>query len=181
MDDPTAIRRLRTGDFSGLEYLMYRYQAKATRAAFLITRDPSRAEDAVQDVFLRIFRHPDRLDDGRPFEPYLMRAVINAALNACRSERRLVSLEDGAEGVGRLIEQAASVESHVEYSQKKREILEALGQLPARQRAAIVQRYYLDMSEKEMALALDAAPGTVKWLLNSARTTLGALLKKERI
>jgi RNA polymerase sigma-70 factor, ECF subfamily len=69
----------------------------------------------------------------------------------------------------------------VEYSQIKRDILDALGQLPPRQRAAIVQRYYLGMSEKEMALALDAAPGTVKWLLNSARTSLRALLNKERI
>jgi len=181
MDEATAIRRLKNGDFDGLEYLMHRYQVKATRAAFLITRDPSQAEDAVQDVFLRIFRHPERLDDSRPFEPYLMRGVVNAALNACRSERRLVSLDGGGEGVDRLIEQAASVESRVEYSQKKREILDALGQLPRRQRAAVVQRYYLDMSEKEMALALEAAPGTVKWLLNSGRTTLRALLKKERI
>jgi RNA polymerase sigma-70 factor (ECF subfamily) len=69
----------------------------------------------------------------------------------------------------------------VEYSQAKRHILDALEQLPPRQRAAIVQRYYLEMSEKEMALALDAAPGTVKWLLNSARSTLRAVLNKERI
>ena len=181
MDEVTAIRHLKSGDFSGLEYLMHRYQVKATRTAFLITRDEARAEDAVQDVFLRIFRHPNRLDDSRPFEPYLMRSVINAALNACRGERNLISLESNTHAVETLIEQAVSVESDVEYSQIKRNILDALGELPPRQRAAIVQRYYLDMSEKEMALALDAAPGTVKWLLNSARTTLRALLNKERI
>jgi len=55
-----------------------------------------------------------------------MRGVINAALNACRSERRLVSLDGGGEGVDRLIEQAASVESRVEYSQKKKMIVDAL-------------------------------------------------------
>jgi RNA polymerase sigma-70 factor (ECF subfamily) len=181
MDEATAIRRLKEGDFSGLEYLMHQYQAKATRAAFLITRDKAQAEDAVQDVFLRVFRHPDRFDESRPIEPYLMRSVINAALNACRSERRLVSLESNTHAVENLIERAASVESDVEYAQIKRGVRDALGQLPPRQRAAIVQRYYLDMSEKEMALALDAAPGTVKWLLNSARTTLRGLLNKERI
>ncbi len=181
MDESTAVRRLKDGDFSGLEYLMQRYQVKATRAAFLITRDKAQAEDAVQDVFLRIFRHPDRLDDRRPVEPYLMRGVINAALNACRSERRVISLESNAHAVETLIERAASVESDVEYAQVKRDLLSALGQLPPRQRAAIVQRYYLDMSEREMALALDAAPGTVKWLLNSARTALRGLLNKERI
>src|SRR5574340_372660 len=181
MDDATAIRRLKSGDFSGLEYLMYRYQAKATRAAFLITRDRALAEDAVQDVFLRVFRHPNRLDDSRPIEPYLMRSVMNAALNACRSERSVVSFEGDADVLERLIEHAASIESGVEYSEAKSHILEALGQLSPRQRAAIVQRYYLEMSEKEMALALDAAPGTVKWLLHSARATLRSLVNKERI
>ena len=181
MDEATAIRRLKSGDYSGLEYLMRRYQAKATRAAFLITRDKAQAEDAVQDVFLRIFRNANRLDDSRPVEPYLMRSVVNAALNVCRGERNLISLDSNVDAVERLIERAGSVESDVEYSQIKRNIRDALGQLPPRQRAAIVQRYYLDMSEKEMALALEAAPGTVKWLLNSARTTLRALLNKERI
>jgi RNA polymerase sigma-70 factor (ECF subfamily) len=53
--------------------------------------------------------------------------------------------------------------------------------LPPRQRAAIVQRYYLEMSEKEMAEALEAPPGTVKWLLNAARARLRALLGSERM
>ena len=181
MDEITAIRRIKAGDFGGLEYLMERYQVKATRAAFLITRDTARAEDTVQDVFLRIFQHPNRFDESRPFEPYLMRSVINSALNVCRDEKHFVSLEANVESVERLISHVASVESQMEYSQIKSEIMNALGQLPPRQRAAIVQRYYLDMSEKEMALALDAAPGTVKWLLNSARANLRDMLKKERI
>jgi RNA polymerase sigma-70 factor, ECF subfamily len=181
MDEITAIRRLKAGDFSGLEYLMERYQVKAGRAAFLIVRDKARAEDVVQEVFLRIFQRSNHFDETRPFEPYLMRSVINSALNACRDEKRSVSLEGDIESVERLVERAVSVESQTECSQLKHEILDALGQLPPRQRAAIVQRYYLDMSEKEMALALDTAPGTVKWLLNSARTGLRDLLKKERI
>ncbi len=181
MDEITAIRRLKAGDFGGLEYLMSRYQVKAARAAFLITRDKAKAEDVVQDVFLHIFQRPGHFEEDRRFEPYLMRSVVNAALNACRSEKKSISLEGNLEMVERLMEQAASVESQAEYSQRKSEILDALGQLPPRQRAVIVQRYYLEMSEQEMSLALDAAPGTVKWLLNSARTGLRNLLKKERI
>jgi RNA polymerase sigma-70 factor (ECF subfamily) len=79
-----------------------------------------------------------------------------------------------------LIAQAASVEDQVEFSQLRGAIDAALAALPARQRAAIVQRYYLQMSEKEMAQALEAPPGTVKWLLNAARTRLRTLLGSER-
>jgi RNA polymerase sigma-70 factor, ECF subfamily len=181
MDELTAIRRLKAGDFGGLEYLMAQYQVKALRAAFLILRDQTEAEDVVQEVFLRMFQHPNYYDERRPFGPYLMRSVINAALNACRDEQKSVSLDGKLETVERLIAQVASIESQVEYAQIKSELLDALGKLPPRQRAAIVQRYYLEMSEKEMAQALDAAPGTVKWLLNTARAGLRELLKKERI
>lgn len=86
MDEITGIRRMKTGKFGGLESLMARYQAKAVRAAFLITRDKARAEDVVQEVFLRIFQHLNRFDETRPFEPYLMRSVVNTTLKACRDE-----------------------------------------------------------------------------------------------
>lgn len=181
MDEITAIRRLKEGDFGGLEYLMELYQVKAVRAAFLIVRDKTKAEDVVQDVFLRIFERPKSFDEGRPFGPYLLRSVINLALNVCRYEKHSISLESNLERVERLVLQAASMESQMEYSEIKSEILNALGQLPPRQRAAIVQRYYLGMSEKDMAVTLDVAPGTVKWLLSSARASLRELFKKERI
>jgi RNA polymerase sigma-70 factor (ECF subfamily) len=52
--------------------------------------------------------------------------------------------------------------------------------LSSRQRAVIVQRYFLEMSEREMADELRTAPGTVKWLLNAARARLRNLLGSER-
>ena len=48
--------------------------------------------------------------------------------------------------------------------------------LSPRQRAVIVQRYYLEMDEKDMVQALNVAPGTVRWLLAAARERLRALL-----
>ena len=79
-----------------------------------------------------------------------------------------------------LLSQAASVESYVEYIQLKKRIVAALARLEPRQRAVVIQRYYLEMSEKEMAVALDAPPGTIKWLLNRARARLQDLLGSER-
>jgi RNA polymerase sigma factor (sigma-70 family) len=59
--------------------------------------------------------------------------------------------------------------------------MEVLSDLPPRQRAVIVQHYYLEMSEQEISEALDSPRGTVKWLLNAARTRLRALLGSERM
>jgi RNA polymerase sigma-70 factor, ECF subfamily len=172
MDDREAVRLLRRGKIVGLEYLVARYQVKATRAAFLILHESSAAEDVVQESFIRLFQNSSQFDETRPFEPYFMRIIVNAALNACRNDGRFVSLDSNVEMMDGLISQAASVESQVEYWEARNEILEALKRLSPRERAVVVQRYYLDMSEKEMSLALDAAPGTVKWLLNSARNKL---------
>jgi len=180
MDDLQAIQRLKAGDMSGLETLVMRYQMKAVRTAFLITHDETLAEDVVQDTFVRIYQRIDQFDPSRPFEPYLLRSVVNAALNAAQKVNRHVSREGDIDQVEGLLSQAASVELEMEYLQLKQGIVAALAKLEPRQRVAVVQRYYLEMSEREMAEALDAPPGTVKWLLNAARTRLRDLLGSER-
>jgi RNA polymerase sigma factor (sigma-70 family) len=183
MDDLQAIRRLKNGDIGGLEVLIARYQAKAIRTAYLITHDEPMAEDVVQDAFVRFYERARLFEEGRVFEPYFLRCVVNAALNAVeRQSRTATSLDREADlhDLEGLLKRAASVEEQVEMVQLKQAILQALGALSPRQRAVAVQRYYLEMSEKEMTLSLDIAPGTVKWLLNTARTRLRDLLASER-
>lgn len=182
MEDLQAIRRLKRGDMGGLECLIARYQGKALRTAFLITQDELLAEDVVQDVFLRFYQRAAYFDEARSFEPYFLRSIVHAALNCIEHEKRGQSFttEDTSE-LENLLEEAASVEEQVEFNTLKQRIAEALTTLPPRQRAAIVQRYYLEMSEKEMAEALDSPAGTVKWLLNAARARLRALLGSERM
>jgi RNA polymerase sigma-70 factor (ECF subfamily) len=182
IDDLQAVRRLKSGDIGGLELLVARYQGKAIRTAFLVTHDEPMAEDVVQDVFVRFFERAYRFDETRPFGPYFMRSVVNTALNTVQREKKGIRLqeEDATELVA-LLEKAASIDEQMESASLNRQILEALSKLPPRQRAVIVQRYYLEMSEKEMAEALDAPAGTVKWLLNKARNRLRSLLGSERM
>ncbi len=180
MDDHEAILWMKNGQIEGLEVLVNRYQVGAVRTAFLITHDKALAEDVVQETFIRLYQRIHHFDETRLIEPYLMRSVANAALNVVRRDGKVVSLETDTTSLEILLEHAASVESQVEYNQLSHEILQALSKLSPRQRAVIVQRYYLEMSEQEMAQALDAAPGTIKWLLNAARTRLRVLLDSER-
>lgn len=181
-EDLQAIRRLKRGDISGLECLIARYQGKALRTAFLITHDEPMAEDVVQDVFVRFYQRADCFDESHPFEPYFLRSIVNAAINLVAREKKARSFADqDTVELEELLEQAAAVEEQVEFNTLKWQISEALAKLPPRQRAVIVQRYYLEMSEKEMSEALDAPPGTVKWLLNAARTRLRSLLGSERM
>jgi len=175
-EDLQAVRRLKSGDIGGLESLVSRYQVRAIRAAFLIVRDEQVAEDVAQETFVRVFQHIRRFDETRSFGPYLLRSVVNAALDVAQRTLKREGVTVGIESVEGLLQHAITVEAQAEFNAVKQDIYHALEALSPRQRAAIVMRYYLEMSEKEMAASLNAAPGTVKWLLNAARERLRGLL-----
>jgi RNA polymerase sigma-70 factor, ECF subfamily len=175
-----AVQRLKRGDIGGLETLVGQYQVRAARTAFLILQDEAAAQDVAQDVFIRIYQRIRHFDESQPFEPYLLKSVVHAALNVARSNAKSVSLDGDLAEIETLLTGGKSPEAQTEANQHSQQILAALSKLSSRQRAVIVQRYYLEMSEKEMAESLNAAPGTVKWLLNAARARLRDILNPER-
>ena len=180
MDEQQAIQRLKNGDIGGLEFLVARHQVKAVRTAYLITRDPGLAEDIVQDSFLQAFRAARGFDETRPFEPWFLRSVVNAAVKMMQRSARQVQVGEEADEF--LLEEFAarveSVEEQVESIEVENQIWDAMQKLSPRQRAVIVQRYFLEMSEKEMAEDAGSAVGTVMWMLNAARERLRGLLER---
>jgi RNA polymerase sigma-70 factor (ECF subfamily) len=182
MDELKAIRRLKNGDMGGLEILIAHYQDKAVRTAYLVTQHEPMAEDVVQDSFVRFYERIRYFDETRAFEPYFLRSVINAALNAIEKENHGSASNEALDApvLESLLARAVSVQEQVEYSQLKHAVSKALEELSPRQRAVVVQRYYLEMSEKEMTETLDVTPGTIKRLLHAARNRLRSLLGSER-
>ena len=178
MDEKQAIYRLKQGDIDGLEFLVDQFQVKAVRVAYLITRDLGLAEEIVQESFVKSYRSIRTFEENRPFEPWFLRNVVNASVKTIQRSARHVEMgEDVDETLfTELISSMESVEEQVESLEFQNRIWEAMQKLSPRQRAVIVQRYYLEMSEKEMAAESGAAVGTIKWLLNAARERLRSLL-----
>jgi RNA polymerase sigma-70 factor (ECF subfamily) len=182
MEEQEAIARLKRGDIGGLEALVRRYQVQAVRTAYLITRDRALAEDIVQAAFLRACERIGQFDAGRPFGPWFLRSVANDAVKAAARRERLVPLEFSAEGketslADLLADPNPGPAEMAEAAEVRQAVWTALGKLPLAQRAAIVLRYYLGLSEAEMAKQLDCPPGTVKWRLHAARKRLRRLLR----
>jgi RNA polymerase sigma-70 factor (sigma-E family) len=139
---------------------LYREHALGlTRLALVMVRDPQVAEDVVQDAFCGLHRRWGYLDDQGKALGYLRSAV----LNGCRTEfrRRKKSRQQPADVP------AWSAESAAMAIEERREVLRALNRLPARQREALVLRYYLDLSEADTAAAMRVSRGTAK--SNAAR------------
>ena len=185
MEEQEAVERLRRRDISGLEVLASKYYVRAVRSAYLVTRDRALAEDLVQEAFIRAYERIDQLDPQRPFAPWFLRSVVNAAINEVNRRGRQVPLEveRGGERVslGELLPGTeVGPETQMEREELRQVVWEALEELPAAQRAAVVMRYYLEMSEAEIAGEMEVPAGTVKSRLNAARTRLQGLLRPVR-
>jgi len=183
LNEKTAIKRMQRGDISGLAALVQRYEIEAVRTAYLITRDKALAEDVVQSTFLRTYQRIDQYDTARPFAPWFMRSVVNAAIQVTKRRQRDLSLDDAVPGTGKdvtfadlLPDHAPSPADEAETAELRQTIWEALGQLSPEQRATVVLRYYLDFSDDEISTQLRITPGTVRWRLHAARKQLKGLL-----
>lgn len=181
MDERRAIDRLINGDIGGLEFLVKQHQVRAVRAAYLIVRDRTLAEDVVQGAFVRVYEKIHQFDPERPFAPWLMKVVVNDAIKAAKRRERTVSFQQSnAEDLNiQLADTGRGPHELAEEAEDRRRVWAALEKLPPAQRAAIVQRYYLGMSEAEMSASGASPPGTIKWRLHAARKSLAKLLRSQ--
>ncbi|MDQ3679069.1 MAG: sigma-70 family RNA polymerase sigma factor [Actinomycetota bacterium] len=145
------------------------HQPVVYRAAWLILRDDAAAEDVAQETFLRAFRNADKLEPEADARPWLYRIAVNLALNRLRSRRR------EARAVTRLGPRVALWEDDAsERGVGDNTVADALRRLPDRLRVPVILRYYLDLSEKDIARALGVRAGTTKSRLSEARRLLAA-------
>lgn len=173
MHEHEAVVRLQHGDISGLEPLVRLYQQPALHAAFLVCRDSALAEDLVQAAFVRVYERIAQFDSGRPFGPWFIRSVVNDALKAV-SRGRSVPL--GPETDAAPAPPEDSPEAVLVAAETREAIWALVEQLSPQQRAAVVLRYYCDLTDAEVALQLGCPPGTVRRRLHDARHRLRTLL-----
>jgi RNA polymerase sigma-70 factor (sigma-E family) len=148
-----------------LEDLYVRFAPGAIRVAYLMTGDRAAAEDLVQEAFVRFVGRLHSLRDPNAFDAYLRRTVINLSKNHFR--RRALERAE--------LHRQASLPPAVH---EERDISEyesmraALLALPAKQRAAIVLRYYEDLPETRIAEVLRCRPATVRSLVSRGLAAL---------
>ena len=139
------------------------------RLAYLITGDQSQAEELVMDAFLRTLAGWWRIRDLDRADRYLRRAVVN--LSRSQNRRRHTADRSG------LADQPTMVFSTNADPEDARVVWDAVRSLPQRQRAAVVLRYYEDLSEADIADTLGCSVGTVKSQLSKARASLARALE----
>ncbi len=143
----------------------------AIRLAYLLTGDRSVAEDITQDAFVRVSGRLAHLREGGAFDAYLRRAVVNLSKNHFR--RRAVE-----RAFLERTRPATVTAGHEQPLVDREATMAALARLPQRQRAAIVLRFYEDLTEDAIAQILRCRNGTVRSLVTRGVQALRADIQR---
>ncbi|KAB2343480.1 SigE family RNA polymerase sigma factor [Actinomadura rudentiformis] len=154
-----------------LTRLFREHHLELVRMALLIVGDKPTAEDVVQDVFTAMHDRLDRLHEHHAMLPYARTAVINRCRTVLRRRKLASRLHQHHEPP------VWSAESAAMLGEDCREVFEALRSLPRRRREVLVLRYYLNLSDAEIAEVMGVSGGTVKSTMSRALTALAKKLE----
>jgi RNA polymerase sigma-70 factor (ECF subfamily) len=175
IDEAQAIRLLKSGDPKGAEALLEQHQREVYNVALRMLGEPSAAEDAAQDAFLRAFSRLDLYREGEPFGAWLHGIVRNRCLDILRSRAR-------AGAVYPLLPAAQpDAESDAIRNLEAQGVRRALSRLPSRDRALLVLRYWEDRPMEEVARSLGMTDGAARVALHRARRALAGELSTMEI
>jgi RNA polymerase sigma-70 factor (ECF subfamily) len=184
LPDEELIRKLAQGDEDALRILVERYSPSIYRFSVGYTGDESLAEDVAQEVFFRLFLHAGKYTAGRSFKTWLFTIVRNAGIDLARpySYRKSSSFRLGGGPAQEdfapesIANGSPTQEDRMVSHERQQMMVESLQDLPEKQRAAIVLKYYEDMSTKEIAEVLGKSVSSVEALLARAKQKLAKLL-----
>ena len=181
--DRDLIRRVGEGDEEAFRSLFRRYAPTAQALARRVARQPSLAEEIVQEAFLAVWRNPSAYDQRLgTVRSWLMGLVHHRAVDAVRREetqrrwvqRAVSSIEPVSDPIGTLIEE-------IGLSEERAAVGDALSELPDEQRMVIELMYFEGRTQSQIAERLSLPLGTVKSrCLLGMRRLRGTLLGKER-
>lgn len=168
LEESELTARARAGDAAAYEALVRQTQAVAFRTAYLVLGDAAEAEDATQEGFVKAYYALDRFRPGAPFRPWVLQIVANEARNRRTAARRRLALASRAADRASEAGAAPSPESAALAHERRAAVLAALDGLRDEERLAVACRYFLDLTEAEIAAVLDCPRGTVKSRLSRA-------------
>ena len=167
------VDQARAGDQQAFGELVQMHQHAVYNLAYRMLGERGEAEDAAQETFLRAYSHLDRYDAERPFRTWLLSIASNHCIDRLR-KRRLVwlSIEEPLPPHPALSSDEIEPEDAVISNERGAAIQRMLAELSPEYRAAVVLRYWYDLSYTEIAEMLSTTESAVKSRLFRARQAL---------
>ncbi|HEX3872830.1 MAG TPA: RNA polymerase sigma factor [Solirubrobacteraceae bacterium] len=166
------MRAAQRGDAAALEALFTAFWPQCHRAAWLITRDHSAAEDIAQEGFLAAVAALDRFDRSRRLGPWLHTIVARRAIDYARARTVRREVRDGPADSGPSADEPQT-------SGPSADLLDALAGLHHERRVVVVLRHLLDLSPRQIAEILDVPVGTVNSRMRRALDQLRTDIERD--
>ena len=167
------VRRAKAGDREAFETLVREHERRVLRTALRLLGRLDLAQDAAQEVFLRMHRFLGQFDDERALGPWLYRMVVNTChdLRRRRGLPEMLPLDDVAEPAATR-GGAAEIDARLDQERRRELVARALQRLPEKERAAVVLRDIEGIPTREVARILGSSEETVRSQVCTARVKL---------
>jgi RNA polymerase sigma-70 factor, ECF subfamily len=170
-----SIRAARSGDNRAFEDIMVATERRIASLAWHILGDAEEVKEALQETFLRVFRHLDTYDERRDFFGWLYRIAVNVCRDLDSRRRRWRFLLP--------IEKAEHASAPAEDPVAKADVallMRAIDTLPQKQRFAIILRDIEEKTTEEVAEILGSSAATVRVQISSARAKIRKFMEGSR-
>ena len=175
LTDSQVVQRVVLGDQEAFALLVDRYHARCLRVATHLLADADAADDAVQDAFVRAYRHMGGYREQDKFGAWLMRIVVNQCRTQLARERRGVDRDEQSLTRHFQREDADAIGA---VADRHDELARALVQLPTEQREAVVLRFADELSFDEMSTITGVGVSALKMRVQRACSRLRTILRE---
>jgi RNA polymerase sigma-70 factor (ECF subfamily) len=176
---PSLVRRAQAGDRDAFESLLVQHERAVLRTALRLLGRMDLAQDAAQEVFLRMHKYLASLDSDRALGPWLYRVAVNVCHDLHRrSEGRIVVPIDDVDEPAAIRAGAGEIEAGLERDRRRRLVARALTRLPEKERAALVLRDIEGLTTAEVAEILGSSETTVRSQVSTARVKVKKLVEQ---
>jgi RNA polymerase sigma-70 factor (ECF subfamily) len=175
--DAELMLRVRDGDQASFGLLLARHRIPVIHFLFRMVRNQAVAEELAQEAFLRVYRSRNTYEPTAKFTTWLFRIATHLALNWIRdgrNEKQQQSLDQETSGgtVTQVPDRGRTVEQELMYQARLGEVRQAIENLPAKQRAAVMMHKYEELEYAQIANVLSCSESAVKSLLFRAYESL---------
>ena len=184
LDDSAVVTAFLNGEERAFQELVDRYQTRLLNFVYRTIGDREKAEDLVQEVFIRVYRHLHRFDRSKKFSTWIYTIASNLAKNELRNRSRnplvlFQTIKKNWQDEDRPLQFEDSQSRPDDMYRKRhlRELVEqSVEQLPEHHRQVFVLRELEGKSYEEIAEITDCNLGTVKSRLNRARNSFAEII-----
>lgn len=175
-DLAALLRAAQRGDVAAFELVLRRHEKLVYRTAWRLLGSEADAEDAAQEVFLRLHRTLGQFRADEEFVPWLYRLTVNVCRDQWRRQRR--HLGPGLDLALEVADTAPEAWEQLAIEEQRELLREGLAALSEKERAAVVLREIEELPTEEVARILGSSPVTVRSQVSAARVKLRAFVQR---